>query len=90
MGQHTQTGVEPEETPIQMARIENWYLVNDRLFGEIYGHPNHADGTRVHTSTLVSLDDKQAKTRNTLYELGVPRTGYKPAIDASLSVQAAL
>lgn len=41
-------------------------LGSPRLQGEVYGHPRFVDGTFVHTSTLISIEDmgthKEAKT----------------------------
>lgn len=38
-----------------MIKLENWhYRFNGfyfRLYGEVYGHPNHDDGTAVYIST---------------------------------------
>lgn len=62
----------------QEARLENWRIVEDRLHGEVYGHPNQhrcRDGTRIRTSKIVklNLDRNVAETMNTFYLLGNPK-----------------
>jgi len=68
-----------------MPRLENWSLVMTennpylapelavtRLNGNVYGHDNFDDGTRVSTSIIkyLSIKDKVAHTLYTKYELG--------------------
>lgn len=58
------------------ARLENWWVGNnDLLYGEVYDHPEHSDGTVVTTSRVVklNLESGKAETLNTHYELGSPR-----------------
>lgn len=57
---------------IQTARLENWMMVGGRLYGHVYGHPLHEDGTHVITSEVQKTMGKVAVTRNTVYELGKP------------------
>lgn len=59
------------------VRIEDWFLIANKLYGNCYGHPKFDDGTLVQTSTVVSEPgDEPAKegdtleTRDTLYTLG--------------------
>jgi hypothetical protein len=42
------------------------------LVGSVAGHPEHSDGTRIHTSQLIWLDRnrKWARTWNRVYRLG--------------------
>ena len=44
------------------------------LRGEVYGHPKHEDGKRIHSSPVVDLDidNNTARTLNTEYVLDGP------------------
>lgn len=69
-----------------MPRLENWSLrwagnePDDvykapelrgmALQGVVYDHPDHADGTQLVTSPIMSVSGRAVQTRNTLYELG--------------------
>ena len=69
----------------QTAHLEDWYWDNwtykskeGVLMGIVSGHPRVADGTFVHTSTLlgpVEDDVTEAKTLNTDYTLGKQDSG---------------
>lgn len=58
----------------QSARIEDWYLAGDSLFGVVSGHPMIPDGTLVRTSKILKFDQatNHAATSNTDYVLGRP------------------
>ena len=74
---------------MQTAKLENWAVVQGKsnpymapeaiprcLRGEVYGHPNFADGEMVTSSSLTLLEGGIAKTQNTEYELGFPEGEY--------------
>lgn len=59
------------------VRLENWFLIGGRLYGEAYNHPRFDDGTVVKTSSVFMPEsDEPAKegdrleTRNIFYTLG--------------------
>ncbi len=56
------------------AKIEEWRLVTlpswRFLTGKVYGHPIIADGKEIHTGKIISLNDTEAETLNTVYVLG--------------------
>ncbi len=62
------------------GRLENWY--NDPnhkiIWGNLYNdiHKRWHDGTRIHTSKIISQSSTHVKTLNSYYELGEP---YKEA-----------
>lgn len=55
-----------------MPRLENWRLILDHLYGDIYDDSCFQDGAPVRTSTVQTIDEEksEAQTRNTLYKLG--------------------
>ena len=57
---------------MKFARIENWILSNDRLSGNVTGHPEFKDGEFVHTSMVkvFMASIGYAITNNTIYILG--------------------
>ena len=72
-------------------RLENWFITdNDNGYmapemirklaiGNVYGHPNHKDGKRIHTNylTYIDLKDKIIHTQSgSIYELGEPDPKY--------------
>jgi hypothetical protein len=79
-------GEEPSLLELDRAPLlENWraffvraaYGVDPKdillvLVGSVAGHPQHPDGTRIHTSQLIWLDRnrKWARTWNRVYRLG--------------------
>lgn len=57
------------------ARLENWYIINEVLWGHIFdqsGFPRFEDGTLVRTSRIekLNLEEQWVETRNTVYTLG--------------------
>ena len=80
-----------------MPRLENWSITTDcqneflapelmkkKLHGNVYNHPNFADGTPVSTSTLKEFDyeNRIAKTRSgTEYELGEIDKSYEKYLE---------
>lgn len=64
-----------------VIRIENWAVVWDqRLNGEVYGHPRFPEGKVVTTSPIVKYDKEQNTFRTqsgSVYQLGEPRAGYE-------------
>jgi hypothetical protein len=77
-----------EPSPLELDRapvLENWRAIFVHaargvdpkdillvLVGSVAGHPQHADGTRIHTSQLIWLDRnrKWARSWNRVYRLG--------------------
>jgi hypothetical protein len=55
-----------------MPRLENWRLIANHLYGEIYDDSRFLDGSPVRTSTVQTIDEKsgEAQTKNTIYKLG--------------------
>lgn len=55
-----------------MPRLENWILIANHLYGEIYDDSGFLDGSPVRTSTVLTIDEEkgEAQTRNALYKLG--------------------
>lgn len=47
------------------------------LYGKVYDHPNHKDGTFVSTSSVMHSDGKEVMTRNTKYILENASNSYK-------------
>lgn len=68
-----------------MAFIENWSIGRADsikeiyLIGTVYGHKKLSDGEFIRTSKIHKLDfdNKQVKTKNTLYNLGTMGQGFK-------------
>jgi len=72
-----------------MAKIENWHVklplkgrpLSDQPFisltGDIYGHPELADGEHATTSRVQTFDGRQIRTASREYELGEPSQSYK-------------
>jgi len=70
---HSIAGVDPYMAP---ERIKTY------LNGDVYGHPNFADGTNVTTSSIVKVDnDTETVTTSSgsLYALGGVDTAYEAA-----------
>ncbi len=62
----------------QSAKIENWYVIHDVLFGTVYDHPKIEDGTEVQTSGYAVFSKAGfAETRNTIYKLGKKLDGIR-------------
>jgi hypothetical protein len=53
-----------------MPKLENWSVVNNRAYGEIYADSRFPDGKAIVTSQISHIIGGYLKTRNTLYELG--------------------
>ena len=71
----------------QIARLENWSYVGDRLLGQISDHIRFEDGIEVQTSTVLSPPDSikeggEVETRNTIYTLGKPYVSPAQTINA--------
>jgi hypothetical protein len=80
-------GAEPSPFELERAPVlENWraVIVNFTrgedplgmllvLVGSVAGHPQHPDGTKIHTSQLIWFDRSRqwARTWNRVYRLGV-------------------
>lgn len=60
------------------CKLLNWHIDSKRfstrvLVGEVYGHPMFDDGTKIHTSAVLSLDLKHdiCETREMMYDLKI-------------------
>ena len=51
-------------------RLENWYIVGNAAFGNVYGNPLFDDGEFVRTSAVKSVEGDTLTTRNSIYKLG--------------------
>jgi len=65
-----------------MPLLENWTIVGEpphkcHLTGQVYGHPDHRNGTFVTTSRIVGGRGREVETMNTVYELGTPHWHYR-------------
>lgn len=58
----------------QTARLESWIIMNQSVYGTVYGHPLLSDGSEIRTSSIVklNLEGKTCETLNTNYTLGAP------------------
>lgn len=78
-----------EETDIgRITRIEDWNLVESsdsdstaqkmsfRLRGQVFGHPMYADGVKITTSHIASVDGALTLCKNRLYLIGEPSSHY--------------
>lgn len=58
----------------QTARIDNWFVLGDRLCGTVTEHPRQGEFFEQGqiTSPIVSIDEENniAETKNTIYTLG--------------------
>jgi hypothetical protein len=61
--------------------LMNWHINSNRfrtrvLVGEVYGHPMFDDGTKIHTSAVLSLNLKEdeCETREMIYDLKINYT----------------
>ncbi len=55
------------------------------------GHPDHADGAYVETSSILSVEGNRVRTRNSEYELGDPDPSYTKLLESMrLTPEAAL
>ena len=57
-----------------IVKIENWYVLGDRLYGEVNDHPNFNRGDFVKTSAILDRNEGLVVTKNTIYELGKEKT----------------
>lgn len=59
---------------IPSARIENWQIVNDICFGQVFDDTSNrfGDGEHIFTTEVMSFVDNIITTRNSVYELGTP------------------
>lgn len=69
----------PVDPPV--VELDNWVLVGGPkgtpcLRGRCRGHPRHADGTLITTSTVRGQRAGMPMTRHTLYLLGEPDPSY--------------
>ena len=60
-----------------VVSIENWFLIANKLYGNVQNHPNFDDGTLVQTSTVITEPGEEPakegdtlETRNSFYLLG--------------------
>jgi hypothetical protein len=53
-------------------RLENWYVDNNRLIGNVYGNPKFVDGDIVQTSKINHWAKNAVRTLNSTYVLGKP------------------
>jgi hypothetical protein len=65
-------------------QLDNWYISvpddgytalerrKSKLCGVVHNHPEHKDGSRITTSTIlsISIEKKEARTRSRTYSLG--------------------
>lgn len=35
------------------CRLEDWFQIGDRMYGKLYGHPNHQPGTEIKSSNII-------------------------------------
>ena len=58
------------------ARIENWFVLNQYLFGNVYDDDQgrFKDGEFIQTSPILNITRISAETKNSLYMLGKPKT----------------
>lgn len=61
-----------------------------RLQGNVYGHPDFADGERITTSAILSIDyvNRTAECRSRIYDLGKPDPKYVQLIREQQSTMA--
>lgn len=55
-----------------IARLHNWTVCGEVLFGEVYNHPKFPDGVFIRTSYIKKIywvNGPRVKTRNTIYKL---------------------
>lgn len=45
-------------------------VIGERLYGQVYGHPNFSEGDHISTSTVVSRNGDYIETKNSRYRLG--------------------
>lgn len=67
-----------------MVKIKNWGVMNDSdgyrapertsyyLAGEVYGHPNFKDGSKVTTSRILASEGRVVTCRSRQYEIDGP------------------
>ena len=53
-------------TPIK-GTILNAVILNNIIYGNVYGHPDYDDGTEIHTSSIVSNEGPIYHTKNSIY-----------------------
>ena len=77
---------------MQIVKIQNWKVVNIApykppeqwvmgLCGEVYGHPNFADGSPVQTSRICGTFGTLVYTKNTMYILDGVDPEYRRWVD---------
>lgn len=55
------------------ARIENWYIINMALVGNVYNHPSLMDGEEIHEEIYVcELQRNYIEGKDVAYILGSP------------------
>jgi len=58
--------------PKPVVRIEQWFILDNRIIGKVYGHPMGPDGAKIESSNIIKqdLEKKLVETQNTIYMLG--------------------
>ena len=54
----------------EQMRLENWWIINDCAWGNIYNNPKFADGDFVRTSPIKEQFPTRIVTANSEYLLG--------------------
>lgn len=52
-----------------MNMLKYWFIIGDKLFGNIYNHPRIKDGSFIITSKIVSKEGDLVYTKNSKYKL---------------------
>jgi len=70
----------------QTATIENAQIINNRLFGTVYGHPTIADGAEIATSPVVDVHINRdiVETNNTIYTVKSWNTAPTTGVDINV------
>jgi hypothetical protein len=53
-----------------MYKLENWFIIGNKAYGNVYGNPAFEDGELVRTSDIISSEDGVVTTKNSTYVLG--------------------
>ena len=54
--------------------IENWIIINNRVWGNVFNHPDYDDGTLIQTSAIQTNIENVVVTKNSIYILGVRKS----------------
>ena len=58
--------------PPAPVRLEGWYVINDKLYGNVYNHPWHENGVHIRCGRFHALGNGVFKANRFLYRLGRP------------------